>query len=106
MNTGNSKGESQKTNDGNSGSGSTSPEATEMYHIKKANGETIDAQFLVFREDGTIGYKVNFSGDFKKLRASEISSISSPNGSVMYDAVKVNEISKRAEVEFPRKVIH
>ncbi|MEO8085261.1 MAG: OmpA family protein [Bacteroidota bacterium] len=102
MNTGNTKGNTGKGNDKNSGSSSgtssAEPAATEMYHIKKANGETIDAQFLVFREDGTIGYKETFSGDFKKLRAAEISSISSPNGSILYDAVKVNEISKRAEV--------
>lgn len=82
---------------GNSGAGATAPAGNEMYRIKKTNGETIDAQFMVFREDGTIGYKVNFSGDFKKLRAAEISSISAPNGSVLYDAAKVNEISQRSE---------
>ncbi|TAH40566.1 MAG: OmpA family protein [Bacteroidetes bacterium] len=81
-----------------SGSNAGSAATAETYRIKTTSGETIDAQFIVFDEDGSVGYKVNFSGDFKKLRAAEISSITSSNGSVHYDEARVKEISKAAEL--------
>ena len=80
------------------------------YKIELANGAMLNAKFVIFNADGSIGYKqTNLDTEpMKKLRPSEIKSVFSPDGGVLLESKRIADISQivikteQAKVQKPK----